>query len=313
MLTLYFDKEFLNDFWIQHDESENPYVKKFLTVLKEFAEMTVFIEGDVLKAESENPYIDYLRNNNKVVFGIKREFINATGNSISIAFLSEENEEIEKINSIVVIHFKNLIKQLESIFVNSQFKIDLSEENNITNKFKQLNCLKVLPSKNITLIDKYALLKEHVFKKEFIELLKSIINSNQKLTLTFLTNSLIDDSNMTTDEKNLKEGAKFNKRRSLINRTFPAKINELKFVKLFSPRDRGYTRFDFHDRILLANLYTIDIGVGFGRTGRKSNSMIIVDTILDKFTYKRTKNIRKEMDKYMQWLNNEEQKEIKVY
>jgi hypothetical protein len=309
MLTLYFDKEFLKDFWIQHDESENPYLKKFLTVLKEFAEMTVFIEGDVQNIELANPYFDYLRNNNKVVFGTKSEFINAKGKSISIAFLSEENEEIEKINSIVVIHFQNLIKQLESIFVNSQFKIDLSEENNIANKFKQLNCLKVLPSKNITLIDKYALLDEYVFKNEFIELLKSIINSGQKLTLTFLTNSMIDRY-MTPDEKNVKEGAMFNERRSLINKTFPAKINELKFVKLFS---RRYTRFDFHDRILIANLYTIDIGVGFGGTGHNSNSMIIVDTILDKFTYKRTKNITKEIDRYMQWLNNEEQKEIKVY
>ena len=309
MLALYFENDFLNDFWIEYDQSDNFYIKKLLTIINEFAEMTVFIGGAANTIEFEHPYFDYMHNNNLVVLGQLDEFIAFSSKRTKIAFM-RNGCDIVIDNSILFIDFENLIPILKSIYGNCQFKIDLSEENNITNKFKQLNCLKFLPSETITLIDKYALLDEYVFKNEFIELLKSIINSNQKLTLTFLTNSLIDNRYMTPAEKNDREGAVFKKRRSLIDRTFPAKINEMKFVKLFS---RRYTRFDFHDRILLANLFTIDIGVGFGGTGHKSNSMIIVDTILDKFTYKRTKNITEEIDRYMQWLNNEEQQEIKVY
>ena len=114
---------------------------------------------------------------------------------------------------------------------------------------------------------------------------------------------------MSATDINSKEGELFAAKRALINTMFPGKINDIKFVKLF----RQYRNFDFHDRTLIGNLFTIDIGVGFSGTGSKSGSMIIVDTFLDKFTYKRAKNLLRETDKYMNWLSRQEQQEIKVY
>ena len=54
MLTLYFDSEFLNDFWIQYDESENIYVKKFVVILREFA--GVFINAFDCYSGDYDPY-----------------------------------------------------------------------------------------------------------------------------------------------------------------------------------------------------------------------------------------------------------------
>lgn len=70
----------------------------------------------------------------------------------------------------------------------------------------------------------------------------------------------------------------------------------------------------FHDRVLISNFFTIDSGVGFNLLpARASNSQILVETIFDKYTYKRINNLRKACNKYEQNLRKKKLEEFTIY
>lgn len=170
--------------------------------------------------------------------------------------------------------YENYEKIIESIISTCEnLKVDLSEN---FGGWDYFNELKAIPKNKIIINDGYLFAENSGNKPiedNIIPLLKNVIKKNTETRVDFFTNYL----NFEKESKRL-DIEKIKKK------LFNVFHNEYKLAF-------EYIQHHKHDRILYSNFFLMGCGVGFNfNTTRISNSAITVDSIFDKFNYKRINN-----------------------
>lgn len=185
--------------------------------------------------------------------------------------LTEENwfGDAEK-KGALCFSYKNFEKKIEEmVSICAELKIDLSEQFVGWEYFKQL---KTIPKNRVFINDGYLFAPNSGNKpidENVIPLLKNIINPNSEAKVEIYTDYL--------NNAHIKIDSIKNK----LNNVFKSDY------KITFSCIQGH----FHDRILYSNFFMIGCGVGFNfNKNKKSNSIITVDSIFDKFNYKRMNN-----------------------
>ena len=142
-------------------------------------------------------------------------------------------------------------------------------------------------------------------KDNIIPILQNLIfNKTENVNISILTKDL---NPISSKAEHLKEKAK--KRHLKLNSIFAN--YKTKFSIFFSdfPFD-----FDLHDRSIATNFSFLECGKGFNLIPYKaSNSQIISETIFDKYTYNRLKNINKNQLEYIDKLKKLETSKFKMF
>jgi hypothetical protein len=166
--------------------------------------------------------------------------------------------------------FNNFEKKIEEmVSICGELKIDLSEQFLGWEYFKQL---KAIPKNRIFINDGYLFAQNSGNKpidENVIPLLKNVISPNSEANVEIYTDYLNNAFIKIDSIKNK------------LNNVFKSDY------KVTFSCIQGH----FHDRILYSNFFMIGCGVGFNfNKNKKSNSIITVDFIFDKFTYNRMNN-----------------------
>lgn len=297
-MELYIEKKFLDRFNEEYKIDSNNKGKNVLaTILETYGEVNWFIDCEINSPEQLDIYkkenIFFASRTNYLapisVSSIKSHFFEKSNCDQTLIFTVESEEwfgEAEK-KGALCFSYNNFDTEIERIIaVCDNLKVDLSERFIGWNFFKEL---KTIPKNSLTINDGY-LFVEHSGNKpldqNLIPLLKNISAIQSDIKVDFFTNYL--NSNKPSDALDLE------KIKRKLNNVFKSEY-KLEFE---------YIQYHSHDRILYSNFFIIECGVGFNfNTARTSNSKITVDTIFNKFNYKRMNNHLKELKiRRVKWL-----------
>ena len=302
-MELYIEKEFLDNFYLEFDESSESSSQKIVaTILKEYAEVECFIDCEIESLEqldflkSENSFFKAICDKSKsplAVKSIKDHFFEKSKCEQTLIFTQNNKDwfnEAER-KGALCFSYENYQQKIENIVQKCHFKIDLSE------KFKGWgtslkNIQELMPLNKIIVNDSYLLDKPEFYKNNVYPLIK-VISEEKSTTKHFYTDIL-----------NKRVPFKTNIIYNLLKEKYPT--SEIKIIH------NNVDNLNSHDRLLYSNHYIIDCAIGFNFNQQlTSNSQIIIETIFEKYTYNRLRNHLRKMDNHFQ--NLKVDKRINAY
>jgi hypothetical protein len=286
-MDLYVEKEFINKINQDYkDNNNNPSLEIIVSILKEYGDVRIYIDcdDDNLKVLENENYLIAIKTTHSlgpipINSNIKDHFFKVSNHEQTLVFTYEKQswfEEAEQKGAICFSYENYNEKIAEILNICNAIKVDLSENFAGWDNFSEL---KKIPKNKILINDKYFFDSNggnDPIKENIIPLFKNIIAENSKLSIEIFTDFL----NTKKENKNIKP-IDINKIKSSFNNIF-----RRDFDIVFE-----YIHFNFHDRILYSNFFMIECPIGFNFNKRKiENSKITVDSIFDKFNYKRINN-----------------------
>jgi hypothetical protein len=224
----------------------------------------------------------------------------------TIVFLNYNEEWLKDIESkgALCFCFENFEEKIKNIIDQLHFRIDLSEsftDWNFLSKFHFLDF------NTITISDRYILSDKDNQKIDdnLIPVLKSFFsNKKTEIKIDILTKEL---NAISSSDNHKKEKAK--KIINKLNRVFAN--SKAKFNIIMNDFPSHYV---MHDRSIATNFSLLECGKGFNLIPFKaSDSEIRSETIFDKYTYNRLKNIQQKQKEYTRKLMSLNTMKFKMY
>lgn len=308
-MELYIEKEFLDNFYL--DYSAEPIQEIVKKIFIEYGKKRVFIDYDAEnfeKLENENEFFALISNiiPPTPVNSIKEHLFSKSDFSQTIVFTNNKEEWFKDVENkgALCFCFENFEKKIKNIIDQLHFRIDLSEsftDWNFLSKFQ------LLDFNTITISDRYILSDKDNQKIDdnLIPVLKSfILNRNAKIKIDILTKEL---NALSSSDNHKKEKAK--KIFTKLNRVFANSKTKFNIIMNDFPH-----QFVMHDRSIATNFSLLECGEGFNLIPFKpSDSEIRSETIFDKYTYKRLKNIKQKQKEYTNKLEALNTVKFKMY
>lgn len=317
-MELYVEKEFLDNFCIEFDQDNPSQGQKVLaSIFEEYGEVEWFIDAEIntpedFEALEMNYYFFAKRSDYKAPIGVsslKEELFERSTFQQTLVFAAAEHEWFKEAEAKGALCFSYGVyeKRLSEIVTSCHYKIDLSES---FSGWTAFDCLRHIPFNEILLNDNYILSdkKHQPMDKNIISLLKNLLEQKreQEVKLNIFTKDL-NPKQPGTDEQT-KEAVETRYRK--LNSGLANFKKKIKIINNDLQRDH----YELHDRVILTNFFSIDSGKGFNLIpGKQSNSQIVVETIFDKYTYKRIKNHKKIYNDYLKRLSHRETVKFSVY
>ena len=301
-MELYIEKEFLDNFYLEFDESSASSSQKIVaTILKEYAEVECFIDCktetleqiETLKAENPFFHARTVYSSPISVNSVKDYFFEKSKCEQTLIFTQKNKDwfnEAER-KGALCFSYENYQQKIENIVLKCHFKIDLSEGFQGWEQTLQ-NIQELMPLNKIIINDAYLLDKPEFYESNVYPLIKAI-SKNKKTTKLFYTDIL-------NKKLTFNIGLIYN----LLKEKYPT--SEIKIMH------NNVDNLNSHDRLLYSNHYIIDCAIGFNFNQHLiSNSQIIIETINEKYTYNRLRNHLIKMDNHFQ--NLKVDKRINAY
>jgi hypothetical protein len=295
-MELYIEKEFLDNFYTYFDETKASVSQKIISnILRDYDEVNWYIDCQIDTMEqlenlkSENPFFNARTVNSSPfpITSIKDHFFKNSNCKQTLIFTMNKEDWFNeaKIKGALCFNYNNYQIEIENMVSRCHFKIDLSEKfTGWEINFKEVQNL--LPINKIIVNDSYFLDNIEENKSNIYSLIQSI-SKNKKTLKQFYTDIL-------NNKIPLKKEDVYN----LLKEKYQS--SEIKIIH------NNLVGFKPHDRLLYTNFYLIDCPIGFNfKANTVSNSQIIIETIFDKYTYKRMKNHLYNFEKHLQSLINE--------
>jgi hypothetical protein len=291
-MELYIEKEFLDNFYLEFDESSASRSQKIVaTILKEYAEVECFIDCEIETLEqleflkSENSFFKAICDKSKSPLGVKSikdHFFDKSKCEQTLIFTQNNKDwfnEAER-KGALCFSYENYQQRIENIVQQCHFKIDLSEGFQGWEQTLQ-NIQELMPLNKIIINDAYLLDKPEFYESNVYPLIKAI-SKNKKTKKLFYTDILNKKFPFKTD-------IIYN----LLKEKYPT--SEIKIAH------NNVDDLKSHDRLLYSNHYIIDCAIGFNFNQHlTSNSQIIIETIFEKYTYNRLRNHLRKMENHFQ-------------
>ena len=317
-MELYVEKEFLDNFCIEFDNESPTQGQKILaSIFEEYGEVEWFIDTEIdtpedFEALELNYYFFAKRSDYKPPIGVsnlKDELFRKSKFKQTLVFTALKQEWFQEAEAkgALCFSYDTYEKRLSEITNSCHYKIDLSETFSSWGAF---DCLQHIPFNEILLNDNYILSdkKQQPMDKNIIGLLKNLLEQKraQEIKLNIFTKDL-NPKQPGTDEQ-IKEAVEIRYRK--LNSGLANFKKKIQLVNNDLQRDH----YELHDRVLITNFFSIDSGKGFNLLpGKQSNSQIVVETIFDKYTYKRIKNHKKIYNNYLERLGRRETVKFSIY
>ena len=199
-MELYIEKEFLDNFYLEFDESSASSSQKIVaTILKEYAEVECFIDCEIESLEqldflkSENSFFKAICDKSKsplAVKSIKDHFFEKSKCEQTLIFTQNNQDwfnEAER-KGALCFSYENYQQKIENIVQKCHFKIDLSEGFQGWEQTLQ-NIQELMPLNKIIINDAYLLDKPEFYESNVYPLIKAI-SKNKKTTKLFYTDIL---------------------------------------------------------------------------------------------------------------------------
>lgn len=291
-MELYIEKEFLDCFNNNYISNEASIGQQTLSkIFKEYPDVNWFIDCEIntpeqlLKLMIENQFFEL--NRPIAVKSIKDHFFEKSKCEQTLIFTQKNEDwfnEAER-KGALCFSFENYQQKIENIVRKCHFKIDLSERFQGWN-YSLKSIRELMPLNKIIINDSYLLDKPEFYETNLYPLIKSI--SNNKKTIKHFYTDILNSSKKRTPLDKIKVY-------NFLKEKYPT--SEIKIVH------NNVDDFKSHDRLLYSNHYIIDCAIGFSFNQQlTSNSQIIIETIFEKYTYKRLRNHLRKMDGHFQSL-----------
>ena len=315
-MELYIEKEFLDNFYLEFDESSASSSQKIVaTILKEYAEVEWFIDCktetleqiETLKAENPFFHARTVYSSPITVNSVKDYFFEKSKCDQTLIFTQNNEDwfnEAER-KGALCFSYENYRQKIENIVQKCHFKIDLSEG---FQGWGFLNNLKNTPFNKILINDGYILTDKDSQKMSdnLIPILQNIMDKNYqtKTDVEIYTKDLNPPQPGTFEQIK----SEVDKKLRRLNSVFANYQLSLKIIS--NTLQKG--KYDFHDRLIYLNYLIIDSPRGFNLIPhKKSNSQLTVETIFEKYTYNRLRNHKKMHNDYLKKIVNLETLEFK--
>jgi hypothetical protein len=308
-MELFIEKEFLDDFYIAYDSSTIDNAVK--AIITNYGDKKVFIdydEDDFIRFKSENEFFALICNITvpRSVTNFK-ESINNCEFKQTLVFTKKREAWFDEFSNkgALCFCFDDYKNEINKIIDALHFKIDLSKP---FVGWQFLDCYNTLNFETIMISDRYILSDKsnQKIKENIIPLLqKMVLNKEREISINIFTKDLnpISDSAAHKEEKARK---RFNK----LNSVFAAYRTKFSIILSDSP----VIDYNLHDRYIATNFSLMDSGVGFNLMPiKKSDSQIISETIFEKYTYDRLKNLTKIQTAYLLKLKRLETLDFKMF
>ena len=317
-MELYLEKEFLEDFYLDFDDTSIKLILK--NIITNYGDKKVFInysEIEFAQLKQENMFFALICNTTvPVPVESIEESVKKSNLSQTLIFTNREESWFKEIENkgALCFSFDNYEEKIKSIINNLHFKIDLSEPLigwGFLDAFKTINYNKVV------IIDGYILGDKTGQKIEdnIIPILKKIVTNNN-LLITFLTKDLNPNKAVPYTTEKIKQNFKEKAKKSFkkLNQIFPKDQIQFAIINSNLNNESSVEGFDMHDRNIVTNFSLMDSGLGFNLFPHKSsNSQLVSETIFDKYTYKRLNNILKKQKKYIEDISILEKNIFKMF
>lgn len=287
MIAVFVDKEFLSDFFIVGEELSS--YNDIYNLLTGFAEKTLFHNFEGPEEFLNNPLGKVIMSNGvtSVIEGTYDDF-NSSEYATKISFTGD-NENIAG-NGVINFKISNLDENFFAIKSKSEWVVyldDKEERKKAKDKWQDLSQLKI---SEIQLIDKYLPKKRDDFKDFCKDYISSL--GFDRLSIDIYADNLTKNENETEREKE-----HIKKLGRALKSICPARISKVNYYRIFGQLK---SIIDFHDRLLISNLFIIDVGVGFENllTDQETNSKLTCESILNEKSYNRIRRLKKKIKKY---------------
>lgn len=305
-MELYIEKDFLDNFYGSYEEEHPTEGQRVLgLMLKEYAEVEWFFDHpidsmeELQKLKEENPFFAF-RCNHKIPRSVKKieeHFFDNSQCRQTIILTNNSKEWFSKAEAkgALCMSFDNYQDRISSIISNCHLRIDLSRP---FLGWSVFNCTSHFPINFISVNDNYALINTKRYQemdKNIIQLLKCFLRDRkEKIDIKVLSKVFNKDESDNEDEKRMNAKNRHGRLHSSL-------ANYKKEIETIN--SNHCEAYDFHDRVISSNFFMIDSGKGFNLIPHTpSNSQIIVESIFNKYTYKRLKNHLKMQDEYLKYL-----------
>lgn len=298
-MDVFIEKEFLTKFIEESATNKNTTAYSSLyNILTDYPEVTLYTNDQCESVEQ----FEHLRVANEVYF--KRTAAN--GRIKADSFLESNVFENDFKQTIVLtlqqkdwfkpaekkgalcMSFDSYLKKIDDLIKNHTKKIDLSEGSIDWSEFSS-----DFPLSQLLVNDSYMFCNKsnQYIDDNILPLIDSLLGSfkNKKVSVELFY--------QPDRDHRIKQNEKvFNK----LKEKWSGKKCEF---KLINNSFVSLAQYNFHDRMILTNFQLIESGKGFNLMPyRKNNSQVIFNTIFERYSYKRLKNIRKMHSDYLQKL-----------
>lgn len=330
-MQLFFEQDFLDDYYLEFDKQNLSVGKMILDKLfSEFTELEIFLDCEniieIKEQVKQNKTLNKIFINNpdiKPIGRFENYFERYDKPKQALVFLRHSSEWSKTLfNKGFLCFFYDTYEQSIKEIVNKlHFRIDLSETDN--SRFigwEEFRRFEILPINSMIVSDKYVLSDKDGQKidKNLIPFLKSILEGKQEtnIEIAILTDKIL--KNEKIPDAGTKEREKVKEKHAYLNSRFAQYKVKFSIIKNL---EKDLTKFELHDRIIYTNYSILEIGKGFNLSKNisndklQSNSQILCETILDKYTYNRLKNHFRLLSYYFKELKDfkHEEKPFKYY
>lgn len=303
-MELFIEKEFLEDFEIDFDESPIKVVLK--NIITNYGDKKVCInynENDFEQLKNEYEFFALICNTTVPIPINDFEASVKKSNCLQTLIFTKKEEpwhkEMEH-KGAWCFSFENYKIKIKSLMDQIHFKVDLS------NGFSNWNVLDFskIPFNHLQITDGYILKDERNIKENLIPLVASFVQKKkEKIVIDLLVKEVGFKS--ATEEKKREFAENYHRK---LNSKFSKLIN----LKIYL--SNLISSIDLHDRTVITNYSILDSGVGFSLVGRKvSNSQMISESIFDKYTYDRLRRLKAYQQKYITKLKSNTFQSTKFY
>lgn len=303
-MELYIEKEFLDNFYLEFDEKLASIGQQIIaSILKEYGEIDWYINtpiessADLDTLIKNNPFFAYRASYSPPlpVESIKDHFLEFSNCSQTIIITENEEEWFgeAELKGALCLATSSYQERIKSILKECHLKVDLSIGFNNWDLFRFQESL---PFNKIIINDNYILTDSNNQRidKNLIPMVKTLMGENRtkEVPIYIFTKELKPEGPGTSCQ--IKDALEKKHRR--LNSSFANyKLN----FKVINNNLLGGQSV-LHDRVMLSNFLMVDCGKGFNLLPHSaSNSQIIVESIFDKYTYKRMKNHNKIHQDYL--------------
>jgi hypothetical protein len=332
-MDLYIEKDFLDNFDLEYnDKTASPSQLVLYSIFKEYPEVNIYMDCDFNDTKEVESYQD----NNRAFSAITKNETSRLYRFFSFDQFLEEEHKISfeqtlifthkakewfdkfKIKGVLCFSYDDYESKIQNIISKCRdIRIDLSDPSNFPFSWNKIEILQtLLPLNKIIINDSYLLRKKHL-EKNLYPLIKSI-SKNTATSKYFWSNifpkqdqnkkepyfnmhdiyDLLEDKYKTSEIKIIHNNGTY----------YNEYLKKDEYFKDSNIQEK-MKNFKFHDRLLYTNFYVIDCAIGFNfDIEKQSNSQIIIETIFEKYSYKRLKNHSKKMEDIFKLLKNEDDK-----
>jgi hypothetical protein len=309
-MELYIEKEFLDKF--DKNYNNEPIQKVVKEIFIGYGDKRVFVdykEENFKKLNAENEI--FALNTSNIgslipVNSIKEHLFSKSEFSQTIVFTSNEEDWFEDAREKGALCFsiKTYEKNIKDIIADFHFRIDLSSE--VFKGWCLFSKMRELPSNELIFNDNYILSDgtNQKIDKNLYPFLTSIISKNSKKlsVLLFFKPGNRDDYKVTM------------KKAEKTHEDLVLRFKEYKNISFKIISKNNQPKIQLHDRYILSNFFSIESTPGFNLIPSKgSDGQVTVETIFNKYTYNRLRNLKKLCQDYNSKLNRLETVNFKSY